>query len=76
MFLGDSEGLALQITPKGFAEWKIFTARSEAFEQERLETRVLFALLGFAKQGPEVLAHIAVTLRGELLIDERLQGFG
>jgi hypothetical protein len=51
-------------------------AAGQPFQQQGFQPGLGFFLLGLAQERTQILAHIAVALGGELVVDEFLQGFG
>jgi hypothetical protein len=59
MFLGERHGFALEVLPEVPCQRNILAARSQAFNQQRLQSCVLLPLLRIAEQRTEIFADIA-----------------
>lgn len=75
MLPGKCGGLRFQFAPEFLREWNVLAGR-ETFNQQRFQLLVLLLRLGLAEQGPEILAHVAVALGSDLLLDESLKRLG
>jgi hypothetical protein len=66
-FRANPPSFRLEVAPEFLRDRNIVTG-CQAFEQQRLQTSVLFLRLGLAQQGAEVFADVAVALMRELVI--------
>src|SRR5665647_3404523 len=73
MFLGEIQGLGLEVLPESAGQRNVIAARGQSFEKESFQPGLLFALLRIPEQRAEILADVAVALCGELFMNSSPQ---